>query len=345
MKYIYLILVVFTMLFSACETDFDVNGEWEETTVVYGFLDASDENPLQKIKISKAFLGNMDAYQMAQYADSINFDTANIDVMIYKWGFNEIEDSVSLNAVPNLRDGDIFNDSIIVYEFVNENSFLQKEYEYELVVKNNKSGNIVTSRTSIISTSPSWSSFVPSQYNFGFYKKDENEFDDKKINWRSVDGGKLYQLNILFQYSEENTITGKLDSITINWLQPLQNNSNNPINVELEGVKFFNFLKDNINENDDVIRVFNSISVQMTVGSEDLETYINVNKPITGIVQERPSFTNINNGIGLFSSRFTSTNLVGRDLNNINIKGLSGQTHFYINENLNRNFNYPYTTD
>jgi hypothetical protein len=287
----------------------------------------------------------MDAYQMAQYADSINFDTANIDVMIYKWGFNEIEDSVSLNAVPNLRDGDIFNDSIIVYEFVNENSFLQKEYEYELVVKNNKSGNIVTSRTSIISTSPSWSSFVPSQYNFGFYKKDENEFDDKKINWRSVVGGKLYQLNILFQYSEENTITGKLDSITINWLQPLQNNSNNPINVELEGVKFFNFLKDNINENDDVIRVFNSISVQMTVGSEDLETYINVNKPITGIVQERPSFTNINNGIGLFSSRFTSTNLVGRDLNNINIKGLSGQTHFYINENLNRNFNYPYTTD
>jgi len=42
----------------------------------------------------------------------------------------------------------------------------------------------------------------------------------------------------------------------------------------------------------------------MTVGSEDLETYINVNKPITGIVQERPQFTNINNGIGLFSSRF-----------------------------------------
>ena len=43
----------------------------------------------------------------------------------------------------------------------------------------------------------------------------------------------------------------------------------------------------------------------MTVGSEDLNTYIKVNKPITGIVQERPQFTNINNGIGLFSSRYT----------------------------------------
>ena len=66
------------MLFSACETDFDVNAEWEETTVVYGLLDAGEGKETQKIKISKAFLGNMDAYQMAQYADSINFDTANI---------------------------------------------------------------------------------------------------------------------------------------------------------------------------------------------------------------------------------------------------------------------------
>jgi hypothetical protein len=46
MKNIYLILGVFTMLFSACETDFDVNAEWEETTVVFGLLDASDENQL-----------------------------------------------------------------------------------------------------------------------------------------------------------------------------------------------------------------------------------------------------------------------------------------------------------
>ena len=45
----------------------------------------------------------------------------------------------------------------------------------------------------------------------------------------------------------------------------------------------------------------------MTVGTTDLETYINVNQPITGIVQERPSFTNINNGLGLFSSRYTHT--------------------------------------
>ena len=45
----------------------------------------------------------------------------------------------------------------------------------------------------------------------------------------------------------------------------------------------------------------------MTVGTTDLETYINVNQPITGIVQERPQFSNINNGTGIFSSRYTYT--------------------------------------
>ena len=151
MKKIHLILSVFAMLFTACETDFDVNAQWKETTVVYGLLDASDENPLQKIKISKAFLGEMDAYEMAQYADSINFDIDELDVMIYKWGFSEIVNADTLKAVPTARDGDIFNDNIVVYEFENENLFLQKGYEYELVVKNNKSGNIVTSRTEVVS--------------------------------------------------------------------------------------------------------------------------------------------------------------------------------------------------
>ena len=37
------------MLFSACETDFDVNAEWEEITVVFGLLDQSQEKQYIRI--------------------------------------------------------------------------------------------------------------------------------------------------------------------------------------------------------------------------------------------------------------------------------------------------------
>jgi hypothetical protein len=37
--------------------------------------------------------------------------------------------------------------------------------------------------------------------------------------------------------------------------------------------------------------------------SDDFNTYLSVNKPSIGIVQKKPEFTNIENGIGLFASR------------------------------------------
>jgi len=329
------------MLFSACETDFDVNAEWEETTVVFGLLDASDENQLQKIKISKAFLGNMDAYQMAQYADSINFDTANIDVIIYKWGFSEIEDSVALKAVPSARDGDIFNDNIVVYEFENENLFLQKGYEYELVITNTKTGNIVTSRTSIIDKAPAWENFQPN-YDIGFYKNDLSDFWFKTIRWGNVDEGSIYQLNLIFKYLEINKETSVIDSISIEWLQDLKSSTSGSMSITIEGEDFFDFLAEEIKIDNDVIREYEGLFLEMTVGSEDLETYINVNKPITGIVQQRPVFTNINNGIGLFSTRFVYTQKIGPLNDELVVGGLNEGSHYYINNILNRSFDYPY---
>jgi hypothetical protein len=339
MKKIYLLLSVFAMLFIACETDFDVNAQWEETTIVYGLLDASDEDTLQKIRISKAFLGEMDAYEMAQYADSINFDIDELDVMIYKWGLSEIEGSVSLNAVPTVREGDIFNDSIVVYEFGDVNSFLQKGYEYELVVKNNKSGNIVTSRTSIITEEPAWDNFNPN-YDIGFYKNDLSDFHFKTIGWNKVAEGNLYQLNLIFKYLEINKETSAEESKSIEWLQDLKSSTSGSMSLKIEGEDFFDFLADEIKVDNNVIREYEGLFLEMTVGSEDLETYINVNKPITGIVQQRPAFTNINNGIGLFSTRFIYTQKIGPS--NDELGGLNEASHYYINNILKRNFDYPF---
>ena len=302
MKNIYLILGVFTMLFSACETDFDVNAEWEETTVVFGLLDASDENQLQKIKISKAFLGNMDAYQMAQYSDSINYGVDELDVKIYKWDFNQIEDSVELIAVPTYRDGEIFYDSIIVYQFDNVNSFLQKGYEYELVVKNNKSGNIVTSKSEIVSGFDFDNIFRTKSKSFQFGLYNNDDFSSSTITWDdSNDNGKIYQLDLIFNYTE--IMDGVDTAKSLIYSLPFIDDTDSK--MKIEGNSFFNFLALHLDANQSVIREFKGIDMLMTVGSEDLETYINVNKPITGIVQQRPQFSNINNGIGLFSSRFT----------------------------------------
>ena len=299
MKKIYLLVSVFTIIFTSCDTDFDVNAEWEEVTVVYGLLDAGDEMKTQQIKISKAFLGKMDALQMAQYADSINFDEGELAVKVIRVKNNGIRDTIALDEVPTLRNDGVFNDSIIVYTFEN-NNFLNSNSEYELLIKNNITGNEVSSTTNIIS---GFNFDMGAGFPFGFIETwipgnpSATKFSSTVVTWgNSTDNGVQYQIELIFNYNENDIAKNLIYTSSV-----LEETNI----FEFEGEKFFNFLKNELVKDPLIERKFLSIDLIMTVGSEDLKTYRIINEEITGIVQERPQFTNINNGIGLFSSRFT----------------------------------------
>jgi len=301
MKKIYLLVSVFTIIFTSCDTDFDVNAEWEEVTVVYGLLDAGDEMKTQQIKISKAFLGKMDALQMAQFADSINFDQGELAVKVIKVKNNGIRDTITLDEVPTLRNVGIFNDSIIVYTFEN-NNFLNSNFEYELLIKNNITGNEVSSTTNIIS---GFNFDMGAGFPFGFIETwipgnpSATKFSSTVVTWgNSTDNGVQYQIELIFNYNENDIAKNLIYTSSV-----LEETNI----FEFEGEKFFNFLKNELVKDPLIERKFLSIDLIMTVGSENLKTYRVINEEITGIVQERPQFTNINNGIGLFSSRFTKT--------------------------------------
>ena len=52
-------------------------------------------------------------------------------------------------------------------------------------------------------------------------------------------------------------------------------------------------------------RKIKAVDFVLSTGNEDLNTYMEVNEPATGVVTERPSFTNISGGgIGLFGSKY-----------------------------------------
>ena len=54
------------------------------------------------------------------------------------------------------------------------------------------------------------------------------------------------------------------------------------------------------NDNIDRVRAFDFV---LSIANEELDTYLAVNAPVTGIIQERPVYTNIAGGLGLFASR------------------------------------------
>ena len=321
MKFHYLFFL-FIILFSSCETDFDVNAQWEEVTIVYGLIDPNIEDQL--IKINKAFLGQGDALQMASISDSSNYNPSDLLVKIHRirqQAFNQYDtiSSVTLNDTILDKDDGLFStDNNIIYTFKKPSSFYNTNSLYALEIINLISGHKVTSQTEIINTF-SFESLNPS-FEWGLYNgdlPDSLKFRTKNIEWQPSTNGVIYQLDIVINYIENN------DTINLPWSQPLVEYTSGNMSLKIKGDQFFQFLTTNLTNN--TPKQFLNLDLVMTVGSDDLKTYINVNKPFSGIVQERPVFSNINNGVGLFSSRFTYDDIKGIELTN-------GTINYMIND-------------
>ena len=315
-----IILLLFSVFFLSCETDFDVNAEWQDVTVVFGLLDPNNEDQL--IKINKAFLGPGDALQMASVADSTNYDPSEITVKVHRvkqqpFGGYDTLASVTLSDTLLEKDEGLFStEENIIYTFKKPLSFYNTNSLYLLDILNENTQERITSETEIINTF-SFESLNPS-FEWGLYNgelPDSLKFRTKNIEWQKSPNGLIYQLDIVINFLENN------DTVNLVWSQPLVEYTSGNMSLQIKGEQFFQFLVNNLDNN--TVKQFLNLDLVMTIGTVELKTYIDVNKPFSGIVQERPTYKNINNGIGLFSSRFTYDDIKGIRLTNSTINYLN----------------------
>ena len=312
MKIKNLLFLILPLLFS-CETDFDVNANWKDVTIVYGLIDPNNEDQL--IKINKAYLGQGDAIQMASISDSTNYDPSNLIVKIHRVReqvfntYDTLSTVVLTDTVLDKDDGLFSTDDNIIYTFKKPSSFYNTNSIYVLEILNLLSGQKVTSETEIIN-SFSFESLNPS-FEWGLYNgelADSLRFRTKNIEWQNSNNGVIYQLDILINYLESGIVN------SLSWSQPIVEYSSGNMSLKIKGDQFFQFLENNLDNN--TTKQFLNLDLVMTIGAQDLKTYIDVNQPFSGIVQERPVFSNIDNGVGLFSSRYTYDDIKGIELTN-----------------------------
>ena len=312
MKIKNLLFLILPILFS-CETDFDVNANWKDVTIVYGLIDPNNDDQL--IKINKAYLGQGDAIQMASISDSTNYDPSNLIVKIHRVReqvfntYDTLSTVVLTDTVLDKDDGLFSTDDNIIYTFKKPSSFYNTNSIYVLEILNLSSGQKVTSETEIIN-SFSFESLNPS-FEWGLYNgelADSLRFRTKNIEWQNSNNGVIYQLDILINYLESGIVN------SLSWSQPIIEYSSGNMSLKIKGDQFFQFLENNLDNN--TTKQFLNLDLVMTIGAQDLKTYIDVNQPFSGIVQERPVFSNIDNGVGLFSSRYTYDDIKGIELTN-----------------------------
>lgn len=304
MQYIKLFLLSLLSfpLLTSCNKDFNVNADWKDITVVYSLLDQNEDTAF--IKITKAFLGPGDAMQFAKIPDSSNYPD-KLDVKLEEWDGTTLKNTYICDTVTihNKQAGDsifYYPDQLMYYTLAR----LNENYQYKLNILNKKTGKEIKSETPLVHN---FSIEKPLPY----FKMDFRPGYNNEVKWVTAVAGRRYQLNIRFHYQETFKDSSKyerfIDWIVFNNILSIDNLGGQTISNYYSGDGFYNVVGSKIQVNPDVqYRTARFVDLILSVAADDLNTYIEVTQPSYTIVQEKPVFSNITNGIGLFSSRFNN---------------------------------------
>jgi hypothetical protein len=300
-----LLMLIAPGLLVSCETNFDVIADYKEIAIVYGLLNQNDS--VHYLRINKAFLGEGNAITYAQVADSSSFG-ADISVLLTEItpGGEKKEIIFDTITLYNKQAGDFYSPGQLFY---GSDAKLDENNTYELKVISKKTSYEVSSQTSLI-------------HNFYFKSPSSGSKNlslqraipqTNKIIWQNAKNGKRYQFRFYFNYKELG-LKGDTVYRKIEWIFPEQTTESTDgvgeSDVSFKNEDFYKLCESKIpyidlTTEDAVIKRFASTcDLEVTVIGDEFNTYLDANGPTTGVLMEKPSYSNITNGLGMLSSKY-----------------------------------------
>ncbi|MDG1475755.1 MAG: hypothetical protein P8Q14_01275, partial [Vicingaceae bacterium] len=120
------------------------------------------------------------------------------------------------------------------------------------------------------------------------------------------------QAFIVFNYTEYYTLASGINpvakKVTMNLgEEKVANSSSGKLNFLLKGQAFFDNIIAKVSNSSGIPnfshRELENISIEYSIAGSELNTFMEAEAPSTTVNQNKPSYTNITNGIGVFSSR------------------------------------------
>lgn len=294
------------LLMSACSTDLEVTAPYKENTIVYALLDK--DSTTQYIKINKAFLGPGNAFEYAQVPDSSEYRDDQLEAVVQEVKNGTVIQSFDLHDTLWPHDPGIFAgplhklyyftaplDSSATYRLVATAKGNHITAETPVVAKMTPSGNILSQPLRLVTPTGTYAS--PS------------------IRWISAANGRRYDVSYRFRWDD---VVGN-DTIPRDFTQFLgsvvasDNTGGEQLSISLGGEAFFQTVAFRVGTNPGVQRrIFKGVDILWAVAGPALYNYLQLNSPISGLVEERPTYTNVDNGYGIFSTRrFVEVTTVG----------------------------------
>ncbi len=291
---------VLILAFSSCKTDVDLIAPFEEIMVVYGVLNPADS--VQYIRINKAFLGEGNAYQFAQVPDSFQYGDI-LDVKLERYKNNNMIGTINLERFEgSAMDTGIFASSPnYLYRTYGSDSIYQ-DSQYKLVVYNRETGKTTTAQTIIVNKV----SAIAAPANFQTSVELADAANPFQTKFTRGNNASYYDLNMRFSYYEKeiaNPTNVLIKSVEFK-IGGVEYKNSTSMEIAVPYTTIYSAIRRYIQPDPAVERIARSVDFFWVGGAEELYTYYQVNRPPTGINQNIPQYTNVEGGIGIFSSIF-----------------------------------------
>ena len=318
-----------TTLLWGCSTDIELNAPYDRTPVVFSLLDAAQDT--QWVRINRTWLGDGNQFDAALIADSSEYPAEALTVQIQERLGGAVTSEWALvdTVIENKSDDGIFYaPEHQMWYFVPEGG-LDTDAEYDLSIAIDEEPEEVSSTTNMIAEQIGNITQPPpgvNNFKLGFASPGfTTTYPDITFKWSSTAGASRYEITVLIHVIEriwnnlEHSDLLEERERIVEWNLGSKNTENDeggePLQKEVSGQRFFTTLATQLEVSpyitrvlgiwDEEVQIARAVDFVLTIANEELSTYLEVNAPVTGVIQERPSYTNINGGIGLFAARAT----------------------------------------
>lgn len=291
----------------SCNNDLDVIAPYDQVPVAYGLLNPG--NDTQYVRLQKSYLGEGNALVMAQNADSIYYDTSDVEMVLQEIRANNVTKTFNFKSLTGIqKDEGLFTDQgHYIFACPLNGNKLDPAASYRLRIIIRSRGDSVTANTRIVE--PITQRTLLSQ------ATKINLADNDPYIVRFVTGryARIFGLVMRIYYRETTKLTQLTTQKFIDW--KLDNvlsrtlNGGEELSFELEGQKIFQFIGSKVKEDPSVVRGLFDFKAEFifTVGTDDLFNYIQVNSP-NNTVNYIPEFTNFSGGAkGIFTCRLDTS--------------------------------------
>jgi hypothetical protein len=347
------------LVFKSCKNDLEVNADYETYPIIYGIINQFDS--VQKIRIQRSFLGDADPKNYASNPDSSYFKDVQVDLVEYSNGVESARYPLQKEFFSDKESGSFFAPDHFLYtcrppkvpfpgrssvKYLRENQYDQggnitNRIEYKL--EGTLDGIEISSTTQPIAEYPG-DVFLQSSYRtkWNSQKKGAIEFatsgnltDGLLMKTEIPPRVKLAELFFRFHYKDslkDGTIDTNSFAVSMGQVVPPNQAENITTNYEfyLSSERFFELVVINVPDFDDskiAQRKPYYVDFELVMGDSEYYYYRENTLPSDDLNQLKPQYSNIENGYGIFASRWQikmTDWAIGTQNNIINVDGMEG---------------------